>query len=44
MNNFPGQFSLSFEVSHMDDPAKQTKIKACFFQVLQKVGTFVTYH
>ncbi|KAF6112549.1 adenylate cyclase 10 [Phyllostomus discolor] len=30
------KFSLSFKVSHMDDLAKEKKIKACFFQVLQK--------
>uniref|UniRef100_A0A9L0ILB7 Guanylate cyclase domain-containing protein n=1 Tax=Equus asinus TaxID=9793 RepID=A0A9L0ILB7_EQUAS len=30
------KFPLSFEVSHMDDLARQKKVKACFFQVLQK--------
>lgn len=44
MVNFPGQFPLSFKVSHMDDLARQQKIKACFFEVLQKVGIFATYH
>lgn len=44
MNNFPGQFPSSFKVSHMDDLTRQKKVKACFFQVLQKVGTFATYH
>lgn len=44
MNNFLGQFPLSFKVSRMDDLARQRKIKAFFFQVLQEVGTFATYH
>ncbi|XP_067609118.1 adenylate cyclase type 10-like isoform X1 [Pseudorca crassidens] len=30
------KFPLSFEVSHMDDLTRQKKVKACFFQVLQK--------
>nr|XP_045365185.1 adenylate cyclase type 10-like isoform X3 [Camelus bactrianus] len=30
------KFPLSFRVSHMDDLARQKKVKACFFQVLQK--------
>ncbi|XP_057555497.1 adenylate cyclase type 10-like isoform X3 [Hippopotamus amphibius kiboko] len=30
------KFPLSFQVSHMDDLARQKKVKACFFQVLQK--------
>uniref|UniRef100_G1PB33 Guanylate cyclase domain-containing protein n=1 Tax=Myotis lucifugus TaxID=59463 RepID=G1PB33_MYOLU len=30
------KFPLSFEVSHMDDLARQKKIKECFFQVLQE--------
>ncbi|XP_065768305.1 adenylate cyclase type 10-like isoform X7 [Muntiacus reevesi] len=30
------KFPLSFKVSHMDDLARQQKIKACFFEVLQK--------
>ncbi|KAM5286550.1 adenylate cyclase type 10-like [Hipposideros larvatus] len=30
------KFPLSFKVSHMDDLARQRKIKECFFQVLQE--------
>ncbi|XP_068413692.1 adenylate cyclase type 10-like [Eschrichtius robustus] len=30
------KFPLSFRVSHMDDLTRQKKVKACFFQVLQK--------
>ncbi|XP_037375571.1 adenylate cyclase type 10-like isoform X2 [Talpa occidentalis] len=30
------KFPLSFKVSHMDDLARQKKIKACFFQMLQE--------
>ncbi|KAF5929693.1 hypothetical protein HPG69_002416 [Diceros bicornis minor] len=30
------KFPLSFRVSHMDDLARQKKVKACIFQVLQK--------
>ncbi|XP_059967430.1 adenylate cyclase type 10-like [Mesoplodon densirostris] len=30
------KFPLSFKVSHMDDLTRQKKVKACFFQVLQK--------
>ncbi|XP_060045737.1 adenylate cyclase type 10-like isoform X2 [Erinaceus europaeus] len=30
------KFPLSFKVLHMDDLTRQKKIKACFFQVLQK--------